>query len=93
MLSRNGLPVQETLCSDLTQWNIKRIPFDSSKTCCSRIDGKRCNAKITKYRRALATPTFLGIERRRSRRRLVKCRSSFALPGLIDVFWGWGQSG
>ena len=57
------MPIQESPCSDLTQWRIQRIPLGSSETCRGRIDGRRCNAKITKYRRAIAAPTFLGIER------------------------------
>ena len=30
--------------------------------CRGRYGGKRCNARIAKYRRAVAAPTFLGIE-------------------------------
>ena len=63
VISRTGLPIQESPCFDLTQWRIERVPDESSETCHGRIDGKRCNAKIAKYRRAVAAPTFLGIER------------------------------
>ena len=58
-----GLPIQESPCSDLTQWRIQRVSLGSSETCRGRIDGRRCNAKIAKYRRAVAAPIFLGIER------------------------------
>ena len=63
VISRNSLHIQESPCSDLTQWRIQRVPLGSSKTCYGHIDGRRCNVKITKYRRAIAAPTFLGIER------------------------------
>ena len=63
VISRNGLPIQESPCSDLTQWRIERIPLEPFETCRGRIDGRGCNAKIAKYRRAVAAPTFLGIER------------------------------
>ena len=61
--SSTGLPSQESPCSDLTQWRIQRVPLGSSETCHGCIDGRRCNAKIAKYQRVVATPTFLGIER------------------------------
>ena len=48
---------------DPLQWRIERVPSDSSVTCWGRFDGKRCNAKIAKYRRSIATPTFLGFKR------------------------------
>ena len=47
--SSTGLPIQESPCSDLTQWHIQRVLLGSSETCLGRIDGRRCNAKITKY--------------------------------------------
>ena len=63
VITRSGLPILETPCSDLSQWRIERVPSDSFVTCWDRFDGKRCNAKIAKYRRSIAAPTFLGIER------------------------------
>ena len=63
VITRSGLPILESPCSDPSQWHIERVPSDSSVTCWGRFDGKRCNAKIAKYRCSIAAPTFLGIER------------------------------
>ena len=63
VITRSGLSVLESPCSDPLQWRIERVPFDSTVTCWGRYNGKRCNAKIAKYRRSIAAPTFLGIER------------------------------
>ena len=48
---------------DPTDWHIERIKMDSLEYCCGRSDGKKCGAKIARYRRAVAAPTFTGIER------------------------------
>ena len=63
VIASRGLPIQESPCSDLTQWCIQRVPLGSSAACRGHIDGKRCNAKIAKYRRAVTALIFLGIER------------------------------
>ena len=63
VITRSGLPVLESPCSGPSQWRIERVPSDSTVTCWGQFDGKRCNAKIAKYRRSIAAPTFLGIER------------------------------
>ena len=55
-------PVFESPCSNTAQFRIERIASESSEMCCGRYGGKRCNIRIAKYRRAVAAPTFLGIE-------------------------------
>ena len=54
--------VFESICSDATQFQIERIPSKSSETCRGCYGGKCCNARITKYQRAVAAPTFLDIK-------------------------------
>ena len=51
---------------DLLSWRIKHI-FPSSLNLCRgySADGTKCNAKIAKYCRAIAAPTFIGIQRLR----------------------------
>ena len=63
VITRSRLPILESPCLDPLQWRIERVPSNSSITCWGRFDGKRCNAKITKYRHSIAAPTFLGIEK------------------------------
>ena len=61
-VTSSGNPVFESPCSDAAQFRIERIASEASEMCCGRYGGKRCNARIAKYRRAVAAPTFLGIE-------------------------------
>ena len=61
-VTSSGNPVFESPCSDAAQFQIERIASESSEMCRGRYGGKRCNARIAKYRRAIAAPTFLGIE-------------------------------
>ena len=63
VLTASGLPVLESACSDPTQWRIERISFNASDVCRGRFEGRRCNAKIARYRQAVATPTFTSIEK------------------------------
>ena len=63
VLTANGLPVLESACSDPTQWRIERICSDAADVYRGRFEGRRCNAKIARYRRAIAAPTFMGIEK------------------------------
>ena len=62
-LTASGLPVLESACSNLTQWRIERISSDVVDVCYGRFEERRCNAKIARYRRAVAAPTFTGIEK------------------------------
>ena len=63
MLTASGLPVLESACSDPTQWRIEKISSNATNVCRGRFEGQRCNAKIARYRRAVAAPTFTGIEK------------------------------
>ena len=62
-LTASGLPVLESACLDPTQWRIERISSDVVDVCQGRFEGRRCNAKIARYRRAIAAPTFTSIEK------------------------------
>ena len=62
-LTTSGLPILESACSDPTQWQIERISSNVVNVCCGRFEGRRCNAKIARYRQAFAAPTFMGIEK------------------------------
>ena len=66
---RTRLPVIELSCANLMSWRIERISPSSLDLCRGHsASGVKCNAKIAKYRRAVAAPTFNGIQRlRRSR--------------------------
>ena len=61
-VTSSGNPVFESPCSNTAQFRIERIALESSEMCRGRYNGKHCNARIAKYRRAIAAPTFLGIE-------------------------------
>ena len=62
-LTKNGLQISESPCADPTDWHIERIEMNSLEYCCGQSDGKKCSAKIARYRRAVAAPTFTRIER------------------------------
>ena len=63
--SMNGLPIVESPCTNLMDWRIERISSSSLEQCRGHsIHGSDCNAKIAKYRKAVAAPTFIGIQRR-----------------------------
>ena len=63
VLTASGHPVLESACSDPTQWQIERISSNAADVCRGRFEERRCNAKIARYRRAVAAPTFTGIEK------------------------------
>ena len=59
-----GLPIIESLSLDSMAWRIEHILPSSSILCSGHsANGMKCNAKIAKYRRAVAAPTFNGIQR------------------------------
>ena len=55
-------PVFESPCFNATQFRIERIASESLEMCRGLYGGKRCNARIAKYQRAVAASTFLGIK-------------------------------
>jgi hypothetical protein len=57
------LPVRESQCDPMS-WRIERISPISAAKCKGHHNGKRCGAKIAKYRRAIPCPTFTGIQRK-----------------------------
>ena len=61
--TKTGLLVIESSCANLMSWRNERIS-PSSLDLCRRhsASGVKCNAKIAKYRRAVAAPTFNGIQ-------------------------------
>ena len=62
--TRTGLPVIESSCANLMSWRIEHISPSSFDLCRGHsASGVKCNAKIAKYRRAVAAPTFNGIYR------------------------------
>ena len=63
VLTASGLPVLESACLDPTQWRIERISSNAADVCRGRFEGRRCNAKIARYRRAVVAPTFTGIDK------------------------------
>ena len=90
VITRSGLPILESPCSDPLQWRIERVPSDSFVTCWGRFDGKRCNAKIAKYRRSIAAPTFLGIERHSKSKESRQVQVWFCLTRLDRCVLGPG---
>ena len=62
-LTASGLLVLESTYLDPTQWQIERISSSGADVCRGRFEGRRCNAKIARYRQTVAAPTFMGIEK------------------------------
>ena len=55
-----GLPIIESPCTVSMAWRIERISPSSSILCSGHsANGMKCDAKIAKYRRAVAAPTVL----------------------------------
>ena len=64
-----GFPIIESSCADSVAWRIERISPTSLVLCSGHsANGLKCNAKIAKYRRLVAVPTFNGIQRLRKSR-------------------------
>ena len=62
--TKTGLPVLESSCANLMSWRIERLSPSSLDLCRGHsASGVKCNAKIAKYRHAVAAPTFNGIQR------------------------------
>ena len=61
--TKNGHPIVESPCTNLMDWRIECISPSSLEQCRGRFaNGSNCNTKIAKYRRAVAAPTFTGIQ-------------------------------
>ena len=83
--SKNRLPILESPCTDLLSWRIERISPSSLDLCRGHsADGTKCNAKIAKYRRAIAAPTFIGIQRLRKSRQTKQMQFWFC-PGKLQA--------
>ena len=66
---KNGLLILKSQCTDLLSWRIERISPSSLDLCRGHSTNEtKCNAKIAKYRRVVAGPTFIGIHRLRKSR-------------------------
>jgi hypothetical protein len=61
--TRGHLPVREFECDPMS-WQIERVNPSSTIKCKGHHNGKRCRAKIAKYRRTIPCPTFTGIKRK-----------------------------
>jgi hypothetical protein len=66
----SGLPVFESECANPSAWRIERIHGSSLCLCKGQLSNRRCNAKIAKYKRPTAAPTFTGIQK------LFKCKGT-----------------
>ena len=58
-----AFPILESAYADPSQWKIEQISLESIDMYRRRFGGKRCNAKIVKYRHAIIAPTFTKIEK------------------------------
>jgi hypothetical protein len=61
--TRGQLLVRESECDSMS-WRIERVSPISAAKCKGHHNGKRCGAKIAKYRRAIPCPTFTSIQRK-----------------------------
>ena len=78
-----GFPIIELSCANLMSWRIERIFASSLNVCRGHSpSGVKCNVKIAKYRRAVATPTFNGIQRLRKSRETEQMQFWFYLGKL-----------
>jgi hypothetical protein len=67
-LTKSGLPIRESLCSNPMAWRIERINPSTPNLCRGQFGGKRCGYRIAKYKRSTAAPTFTGIQRKNGRK-------------------------
>ena len=83
--TKTGLPVLELSCANLMSWRIERI-FPSYLDLCRghSASGVKYNAKIAKYRRAVAASTFNGIQRLRKSRETEQMQFWFC-PGKLQA--------
>ena len=59
-----GLPIVESSCINPMGWRIERISGSATDLCKGyTVDGKRCNARMAKYKKATPAPTFTGIQK------------------------------
>ena len=85
MRTKTGLPVIELSCANLMSWRIERISPSSLDLCRGHsTSGVKCNAKIAKYQRAVATPTFMVFSAFESLVKLNKCNFGF-VPGSFKL--------
>ena len=83
--TKNGLSIVESPCTNLMDWRIERISPSSLELCRGHsTNGSNCNAKIAKYRRAVAAPTFTGIQRRGKSRDTQQMQFWFC-PGKLQA--------
>ena len=87
-LTKNGLQISESPCADPTDWHIERIEMDSLEHCRGQSDGKKCGAKIARYRRAVAPPTFMGIERESKSKDLKQVQFWFCPRNILSCVLG-----
>ena len=81
--TRTGLPVIESSCANLMSWRIEHISPSSLDLCRGHsASGVKCNAKIAKYRCAIAAPTFNGIQCLRKSRETEQMQFWFCLGKL-----------
>ena len=83
--TKNGHSIVEFPCTNLMDWRIEPISPSSLELCRDHsANGSNCNAKIVKYRRAVAPPTFTGIQRRGKSRDTQQMQFWFC-PGKLQA--------
>ena len=81
--TKNGHAIVESPCTNLMDWRIERISPSSLELCRGHsANGSNCNAKIAKYRRAVAAPTFTSIQRQGKSRDTEQMQFWFCLGKL-----------
>ena len=88
VLTKNGLQISESPCADPTDWHIERIEMDSLEHCRGQSDGKKCGAKIARYRRAVVAPTFTGMERESKSKDLKQVQFWFCPSNILSCILG-----
>ena len=63
VLTKSERRVHESPCFNQMAWRIERIEPSAKDTCRAQYQSKRCEAKIGKRNKALAAPTFTGLQR------------------------------
>ena len=86
--TRAGLPILETPCSNPMGWRIEHISSGASNICRGHTaNGSKCNAKIAKYCKVVASLPLLEFKELRSPRKHSKCSSGFALGSSKLGLW------
>ena len=63
-LTKSGLPVRESLCSNPMAWRNEWINPSAPNLCRRQFGGKCCGYRIAKYKQSTVAPTFTGIQRK-----------------------------